>query len=130
MLPAFVTHGRLDDVEVIGASIEAMVGGTGARRVAEPLDLPHTTVRDWRRRFSERAVLLAGGLAAAVVALRGVAPRLVADSERAAIGAVKALWWAARRHRRGVIGRRWALANAVCGSQLISTNTHPPWAAA
>lgn len=129
VLPAFVTHGRLDAVEVVGAAIEAMVDGAAVRSVAEALDLPHTTVRDWRRRFAQRAVLLAGGLAAAAVALAGVVPRLAADPQRAAVGAVRAVWRAARRHGGRGVGRRWAVANAVCGGHLLSTNTHPPWAA-
>ncbi|HVM01222.1 MAG TPA: DUF6431 domain-containing protein [Acidimicrobiales bacterium] len=130
VLPAFVTHGRLDEVEVIGAAVETMVGGAGARPVARALGLPHTTVRDWRRRFSDRAALLAAGLAAAAVALVGAAPRLAADPERAAVEAVGAVWRALVRARRRVVGRRWAVANAVCGGHLLSTNTHPPWAAA
>jgi hypothetical protein len=43
LLPRFVTWGRLDAVEVIGQALEKMCGGTGMRRVAEALDLKHTT---------------------------------------------------------------------------------------
>ncbi len=128
VLPQFVTHGRLDEVGVIGEGIEAMVAGRGARGVAEDLGcLPHTTVRDWRRRFRARAVLLATGIAAVVVALSGSVPRLGPEPEMAALEAMAAAW-AAVAARRPIIGSAFSLANAICGSHLLSTNTHPPWA--
>jgi transposase-like protein len=128
VLPQFVTHGRLDELSIIAEGIEAMVmTGRGARRVGEDLGLPHTTVRDWRRRFRSRAVLLAMGVAAAVVALAGTLPRLSADPERAALQAMAAAW-AAVAARRSIIGSAFSLANAICGSHLLSTNMQPPWA--
>ncbi len=36
LLPDFVAQGRLDAIEVIGASIEAMAAGSGARKAAAP----------------------------------------------------------------------------------------------
>lgn len=128
ILPTFVTFQRFDHVDVIGQGIEAMVAGRGSRPVAGELDLPHSTVRDWRRRFSERSELLAGGIAAAVVALAGSLPRLAADPERAALEAIAAAWRAVPARRR-IVGSAFCLANAICGSHLLSTNTHPPWAA-
>jgi len=127
VLPQFVTHGRLDEVGVIGEGIEAMVAGRGARKVAGDLGVPHTTVRDWRRRFRARAVLLAMGIGAVVVALSGSLPRLSPEPEQAALGAMAAAW-AAVAARRPIIGSAFSLANAICGSQVLSTNTHPPWA--
>ena len=127
VLPQFVTHGRLDEVGVIGEGIEAMVAGRGARKVAGDLGVPLTTVRDWRRRFRIRAVLLAMGIGAVVVALSGLLPRLSRDPEQAALGAMAAAW-AAVAARRPIIGSAFSLANAICGSQVLSTNTHPPWA--
>ena len=127
VLPRFVTHGRLDEVGVIGEGIEAMVAGRGARKVAGDLGVPHTTVRDWRRLFRARAVLLAMGIGAVVVALSGSLPRLSRDPEQAALGAMAAAW-AAVAARRPIIGSAFSLANAICGSHVLSTNTHPPWA--
>jgi transposase-like protein len=127
VLPQFVTFGRLDEVGVIGEGIEAMVAGRGARAVAEDLGLPHTTVRDWRRRLRSRAELLAMGIAAVVVALAGTIPRLSADPEQAALGAMGAAWEVVAA-RRPIIGSPFCLANAICGSHLLSTNMHPPWA--
>lgn len=128
ILPSFVTFQRFDLVDVIGQGIEAMVAGRGSRPVASELDLPHTTVRDWRRRFTERSELLAQGIAAAVVALTGTVPRLGPDPERAALEAMAAAWRAAATRPR-IVGSAFCLANAICGSHLLSTNTHPPWAA-
>lgn len=129
ILPEFVTYQRLDEVASIGRGIEAMAAGTGCRTVAGELGLPHTTVRDWRRRFRERAGLLAQGIAAAVVALTGMVPRLDPDPGRAALGAMAAAWRAAKTRGR-IVGSAFHLANALCGSHLLSTNTHPPWALA
>ena len=128
VLPQFVTNGRLDEMSIIAEGIEAMVmTGRGARRVGEDLDLPHTTVRDWRRRFRSRAVLLAMGIGAVVVALLGSLPRLSPDPETAALGAMAAAWTAVAA-RRPIIGSAFSLANAICGSHLLSTNMQPPWA--
>ena len=127
VLPQFVTNGRLDEVGVIGEGTEAMVAGRGARKVAADLGLPHTTVRDWRRRFRSRAVLLAMGVAATVVALAGTLPRFSADPEQAALQAMAAAW-AVVAARRPIIGSAFSLANAICGSHLLSTNMQPPWA--
>jgi len=129
VLPSFVTYQRLDEVSVIGAGIEAMVAGAGSRGMAESLGLPHTTVRDWRRRFSRRAVLLAAGVAAVVVALTGSVDRLGADSEKAALSAMAAAWQSLASWGR-VIGNAFVVANVICGSHLLSTNTDPPWALA
>jgi hypothetical protein len=129
LLPGFVTWGRLDCVEVIGPAIEAMGGGEGMRRVAAGLGLAHTTVRDWRRRFSRRAAMLAVGFCRYVVAVGDLAPRLSGSSELVALAAVMAVWEAARRRFGARVGGRWRLVNAVVGGHLLSTNTDPPFAA-
>ena len=130
LLPGFVTWGRLDTVEVIGSALEAMCAGAGMRPVADGLDVKHTTVRDWRRRFARRAVLLAVGFSRFCVALGDLAPRLAGHPETVAVAAVGAAWVAARRRFGDRVGGRWQLANAVVGGHLLSTNTDPPWAAA
>lgn len=129
LLPEFVTHGRLDGVEVIGAAIEAMIGGSGARTVAAGVGVPHTTVRDWGRRFRARAGLLVAGFVAATVAVSGTGPWLRGDGEAAAVSAIEGLWDAARGRWTGRVGGRWRLANVIVGSHVLSTNTDPPWAA-
>jgi len=129
LLPGFVTWGRLDAVEVIGPAVAAMCAGAGMRRVAEGLDLKHTTVRDWRRRFARRVGLLAVGFSRFCVAVDGLAPRLSGHAEAVAVAAIRAAWWAARRRFGEGVGSLWRLANAVVGGQLLTTNMDPPWAA-
>ncbi|MGH9284018.1 MAG: helix-turn-helix domain-containing protein, partial [Acidimicrobiales bacterium] len=123
LLPGFVTWGRLDAVEVIGPAVETMCEGVGMRRVADGLGLKHTTVRDWRRRFSRRAALLAVGFCRYVVAVGDLAPRLTGHPEAVAVAAAKAAWEAARRRFGDGVGGLWRLANAVVGGHLLSTNT-------
>ena len=124
-----VTHGRLDAVGVIGAALEAMVGppGHGTRNVAQRAGLPHTTVRDWRRRFVSRAEVLASGANRAVVALGGVVPRLAGTPGAVVIGALRAAWREALRCSRGAVASLWRFANGLLGSHLLSTNINPPW---
>jgi hypothetical protein len=129
LLPGFVTWGRLDVVEVIGPAVAAMCGAAGMRRVAAGLDLAHTTVRDWRRRFARRAGMLAVGFSRFCVAVGDVAPRLSGGVEAVAVAAVTAAWVAARRRFGAGVGSVWRLANAVVGGQLLSPNMDPPWAA-
>jgi len=130
LLPGFLAWGRLDAVEVIGSGVAAMCAGGGMRRVAESLELGHTTVRDWRRRFARRAGLLAVGFCRFCVAVGGVAPRLFGRPEVVALAAATAAWMAARRRFGDGVGGLWRLANAVVGGHLLSTNMDPPWAAA
>jgi hypothetical protein len=122
--------GRLDAVEVIGSAVEAMCEGGGMRKVAEALGLAHTTVRDWRRRFAQRAELLAVGFSRFCVAVGGLAPRLSGSAEMVAVAAVRAAWEAARRRFGDGVGGLWRSANAIVGGYLLSPNMDPPWAAA
>jgi len=131
LLPGFVTWGRLDVVEVIGPALEAMCEqGVGTQRTADRLDLSHTTVRDWRRRFARRAELLSVGFCRFCVAVGDLAPRLSGRPEEVAVAAARAAWVAARRRFGEVVGGLWRLANTVVGGDLLSTNMDPLWAAA
>jgi hypothetical protein len=49
---------RQDEVEVIGAAIEAHVAGVGHRPIASRLGVPAGTVRGWLRRFVANAELI------------------------------------------------------------------------
>lgn len=55
LLPDWVLSRRRDGVAVIGAAIEAKVGGEGHRPIAGRLGVHADTVRGWLRRFAERA---------------------------------------------------------------------------
>src|SRR6266511_893258 len=85
LLPAFVLARRLDAVAAIGAGLAWAVGGRGMRPIAAALGVPHSTARDWRRRFRARAPTLVAGLAALAVELAGSVPALPADPEAAAL---------------------------------------------
>jgi len=128
VLPDFVAKRRLDGLEVIGQAIEALAAGTGARPVAERTGVPHTTVRDWRRRVAARCELLTGGFLAATVALGDLVPRQIASGPAGLLVAIDAASRAARR-RLGAAGSRWRVANRIVGGELCTTNTDPPWAA-
>jgi hypothetical protein len=129
LLPDFVTHGRLDGIEVIGAGIEAMTKGIGARAAAVIAGLPHTTVRDWRRRLASRAPMLTVGFWAACVALGDLVERSVATGVLSFLDAAITAAVGAVRRRFGAHGSDWRIANRIVGGHLISTNTDPPWAA-
>jgi hypothetical protein len=60
---------RQDEVEVIGAAIEAHVGGEGHRPIAERLGVPAGTVRGWLRRFSANAEVIRARFTRCAVAL-------------------------------------------------------------
>jgi len=126
LLPDFVTQGRLDGIEVIGAGIDAMAQGAGARKVAEVVNVPHTTVRSWRRRIKARAEMLTAGFLAATVAFGGLAPRIPAGVLGALVAAVCAAAVASVR-RLGPSPGVWRTANRIIGSQLLTTNTDPPF---
>ena len=128
LVPSFVLLRRLDAVEVIGVALERAVAGAGLRPVAAGLDVPHTTARDWRRRFRARAPALAVGLAALVVVLGGAAPALPAGSEVAALAALGAAAWQVRYRAGALAPTRWRLGAVVTGGGWLATTTSPPWA--
>jgi hypothetical protein len=124
VLPEFVTFGRLDPVEVIGLAVAAMAAGMSARRVAAAARVAHTTVREWRRRFRDRARLLLAAVVGATVAVSGLAPRH-RDGVVGVVEAVEVLRVAAERRWRGRVPSGWRLANVVVGGHLLSTNMDP-----
>ncbi len=128
LLPAFVLARRLDAVAAIGAGLAWAVGGRGMRPIAAALGVPHSTARDWRRRFRARAPTLVAGLAALAVELAGSVPALPADPEAAALAALGAVWaWVAGRLGVAAPGV-WQLGALVSGGAWLSTTTPPPWA--
>lgn len=126
LLPSFLLHQRLDTVEDIGAVVEAVVNGvTVATRAALERDVPYTTARDWVRRFSARAPVLAAGFAALAVEAGGdsTVAALAAGAERRALEALRAACAALAASSLSL----WAFASAVTGGTLLATTTHPPW---
>lgn len=127
LLPSFCLVGRLDVVEVIGEVIAAVVigDGVGVRAVAAGLNVPHTTARDWVRRFVRRAGLLAAGFSAVVVEVSGLAPVLLVEPAGRALDAI-ALAFAAVRSRAGPgLPGLWPFAALVSGGALLAANSDP-----
>ena len=131
LIPAFCLVGRLDVVDCVGEGISAMVegggGGVGVRPVADRLDVPHTTARDWLRRFRARAAILTAGFSAVTVELCGVAPRLPTGMDRAALGAIKWAWAAAIWRAGAGVAAMWSFVSLVTGGSFLAANTDPPW---
>jgi Homeodomain-like domain len=127
LLPSFVLVRRVDVVEVIGQALERAVAGVGLRPIAAELGVPHTTVRDWRRRFASRAGLLAAGLGALAVEVGAGLPVRVADLQGAVLGALEAVRARVTERLRRAAPGRWQLAALLTGGRLLSTTTSPPW---
>jgi hypothetical protein len=130
LLPSFLLVGRLDVVGSVGKVIDAVVdGGVGVRSAIEGTCLPHTTARDFVRRFRSRAAVLHAGFAALGVELGDEASMrsVVADLGRMALRALRGAWHAglSRLGLRSL--SRWGFASVVCGGKLIATTTDPPW---
>src|SRR6266496_3783362 len=128
LLPSFALLRRLDAVEVVGAALERAAGGAGLRVVAAGLGVPHTTVRDWWRRFRVRAPVLVAGLCALVVELGGLVAAVDAVGEHACLGALGALAVGVRRRLGAAASACWPLAALVSGGGWLSVTTSPPWA--
>jgi transposase-like protein len=128
LLPDFVARARLDVVDVIGTAIEQVAAGAStAKATAGSGGVPQTTVRSWRRRFAERAGVLARGFLAAAAALGDLVPRAPRAGELAlAVAAMGAAVSAARR-RLSASGSDWRIANRIVGGELLAANTNPPW---
>ena len=128
LLPSFALLRRLDVVEVIGSALERVLAGAGLRPVAGVLDVPHTTARDWRRRFRAHAPVLVAGLAALAVELGASAAKLAVDAEAGALGALGVVWDRVRRRLGPAAPGRWQLAALVSGGAWLASTTRPPWA--
>lgn len=107
LLPDWLLLRRADSVEVIGAALVAHARSAGYRRIARAIGRPPTTVRDWLRRWRERA--------GPVAALLGVP----AGSPYAAVCAVYAAADAVG------VRRAWCYAAQRTDGRVLS-NTNPP----
>lgn len=126
LLPAFLLVGRLDVVETIGSVIEEVASGAvGVRPAARRVDVPHTTAREWWRRFRGRAERLAVAFAALAVDLGGAAVTPLRHLEGWALAAMAAAWDAAAGLPGWAALGWWRFVSAACGAMLIATNTNP-----
>jgi hypothetical protein len=128
LLPSFLLLRRVDVVEVIGVALGRVVAGAGLRPVAAGLGVPHTTVRDWWRRFEVRAPVLVAGLCALAVELGGLVDGLPGVAERAALAALGVLAARVRQRLGGAAPAIWPLAGIVSGGGWLGVTTSPPWA--
>lgn len=128
LVPSFCLVGRLDAVEVIGTALTAVVGeARGVRPAAEEADVPHTTARDWVRRFCRRAALIGAAFAAVDVEVTGLAPSLPARRSVAehALGAIRHAFAAVRSRAGPALPSLWCFVALVTGGGLLATNTNP-----
>lgn len=128
LVPSFCLVGRLDDVEVIGAVITAVVGeARGVRPVAQEADVPHTTARDWVRRFHRRAAVIGAAFAAVAVEVAGLAPSASASRSLAehALGAIGCAFAAVAARAGPALASLWCLVAQLTGGRLLATNTNP-----
>ncbi len=127
LVPSFCLVGRLDVVEVIGGVVGAVVaGGVGVRPAAARADVPHSTARDWVRRFVRRATMLAAGFSAVLVEVSGLAPRLGVEPA-GALDALASAFAAVHSRAGPALAGLWPFAALVTGGALLAANTDPLW---
>jgi transposase-like protein len=126
LLPWFVLYRRWDEAEVIGSALEMAAEGWGHRRIARALRRPETTVREWCRRFRERAEGAAELLLERAASWGWSSWEVPTAPAGRSVFAVKVLAGRWRR-RRGPVGS-WRLANLVTGGLLLATNRTSPLA--
>jgi len=128
LLPCFVLAGRLDVAETVCTVIaEVVEGPTGVRPPAARAEVPHTTARDWLRRFSARATRIAVSFAALAVELGGDAIRPFADPAQHAIFAIRTAFEAATALPGWASIGLWRFVSSVSGGRLIATNSDSPY---
>lgn len=101
---------RADSIEVIGAALVAHSRAVGYRRIAREIGRPPTTVRDWLRRWVNRAPDVTAALGEPAVS--AYAAVCVVYASAAAAGVGDSAWRHAGRHTGGRL--------------LSSRNTNPP----
>jgi hypothetical protein len=129
LVPDLLLARRLDGVEAVGEGLALAASGVGLRAVARRLDVPHTTVRSWWRRFRARAPALTAGLVALAVGLDGAPVEAVGDGAAAALAALAAAWGRARRRWGERVGAVWRFWSRVTGGRALGTTTSAPLAA-
>jgi transposase-like protein len=128
LFPAFVLVGRLDVVETVGEVLEAVLEGpSGVRPAAASVRVPHTTAREWLRRFGSRASEMAVAFAALAAELGGDVIAPLPDVERYALAALRGARRAALAFPGWLGVGRWRFVSAVTGGRLIATNMNMPY---
>jgi len=128
LLPMFLLVRRFYPVQLIGSALMKIHQGSGMRAVARQLQVPHTTCRDWWRRYRARAPTLAAQFAAVAVELAGDAPAFSTKPAAAGLEALAAAFSLAKRRFGGRVFGLWEFFSAVTGGEAMSTTTAPPYA--
>jgi hypothetical protein len=125
LLPSFVLFRRLDEDAVIGSALTLAAGGTGARKVAQQLGRPHTTVRAWWRRASAQAPTLLASLLEVATSLDAAPVDLMKDGLAGVLEALEAAWERARRYLGDRLPDRWGFWSLISGGLALATNRSP-----
>ncbi|HEX9844671.1 MAG TPA: DUF6431 domain-containing protein, partial [bacterium] len=126
LLPSFLFARRLDADTVIGSALEQAAGGSGARPIAEHLELPHTTVRDWWRRVKTKAPALLTSLLAFATSLDPSPVPLGTTGAPAVLEALQHAWQRAQQRWGTRIPDRWPFWSLVSGGLALAPHTRPP----
>jgi hypothetical protein len=124
LLPDLVLARRLDEVAIIGRGIALkVIGHVGLRPVAEHLEVPHTTLRSWWRRYRARSPTLLGHCTALAVALDGTPVMLTTSGERAALDVLQVAWQRAHDRFGEAVGGLWQFWSRISGGHALGINT-------
>jgi Homeodomain-like domain len=129
VLSEMVTYPRrLDTVETVGRALVLAADGLGHRRVAEQLDRPESTVRDWLRRARTNSEAVRADATVAYIRIDtssvGIAP---ADSPLgdmvSALGTATAAWV----RRFGPVASPWRLSALLTRAGVLALQPQPRW---
>ena len=125
LLPDFVHARRLYAVEVIGAAIERAAVEVGPWRSSVELEVPFSTLRDWRVRCRQRVPLLLSRLAGYAVKVGATLGELPVKAVAAMVALLEMIWWWCRERMPKASVGRWRFWNAVCSGWALGRNTSP-----
>lgn len=125
LIPSFALTGRLDVATTIGQVLSQVAEGTGGvRPAAAQAQVPHSTARDWVRRFSQRSAEWTAGFSAVVVRLGGDLVDLSGSGVQQALAALRLAFGLINPGRPAE--QLWSFASLITGGGLLATNTSPP----
>jgi transposase-like protein len=125
LVPSDTLVRRRDGIEVIGSALTSSARGVGLQEIADGLDRPAETVRDWLRRARARAEEIRAHFTLWSVALDG--SMLLLGQGSAFSDAVDAMGCAGRAAvLRKIAVHPWHFCSGVTGGTLLC-NTNPPW---
>lgn len=123
LLPSFLFGLRRDLAGEIGQALVLLVRGERITTAAHSVGRPASTVRDWSRRFRERAQALSPGMASLAVSWGWEGSDLPLESMHRCLFLLAML--VRQLERRGRDQQPWHVASWITGSAFLSTNTTP-----